>query len=433
MRKRIEVSLLLAGLVVLAMFFAGCSGNTSQGTTTTVPTTPLVQAKFIAGDIIARTATSADTFWLIVKYDAKTDKYERALAYKKSDGSWYRKDAKTELYDRSLMEKLYPAKIAHVPSLSDVPLATPTATTAPTTTRVTTTTTALVSAPTVTGITPGSGMAGTTVNITGITGTNFRFGATVRLLRGTYSITGAGVSVISETTITCRFGIPPSAETGAWNVTVINPDGQSGTLVNGFTITNTTTTTQPTTTATTAPPAPTVSSISPSSATTGITINITSLAGSNLLNVTSVKLTKVGQPDISATNVTVVSAAQVICTINLASAATGQWNVMVANSGGQSGIGTDLFTVMNPPPPIVAFFGAPPAGVHPLLVTFSDLSTRNPTTWSWIFGDIGAGNTSILQNPSHTYTTAGTYSVKLTVTNAGGSNTTTLSNYIIVN
>jgi PKD repeat protein len=146
----------------------------------------------------------------------------------------------------------------------------------------------------------------------------------------------------------------------------------------------------------------------------------------------SVKLTKSGQSDISATNITVVSAAQVTCTINLASAATGQWNVMVANSAGQSGIGTDLFTVTNPPPPIVAFFGAPLAGVHPLPVTFSDLSTRNPTTWSWIFGDIGAGNTSTLQNPSHPYTTAGTYSVKLTVTNAGGSNTTTLSNYIIV-
>ena len=337
MRKRIVVSLLLAGLVVLAMFFAGCSGEAPQGTTTTVPTTPLVQAKFIAGDIIARTATSADTLWLIVKYDAKTDKYERALAYKKSDGSWYRKDAKTELYDRSLMEKLYPAKIAHVPSLSDVPLATPTATTAPTTTPVTTTTTALVSAPTVTGITPGSGMAGTTVNITGITGTNFRFGATVRLLRGTYSITGAGVSAISETNITCRFGILPSAETGAWNVTVINPDGQSGTLANAFTITNTTTTTQPTTTATT--------------------------------------------------------------------------------------------TI---PPPVANFTGTPTSGNDNLTVLFNDTSTGSPTSWSWIFGDIGAGNTSTSQTPWHHYTINGTYSVTLTVFNAGGNSTIIRSDYIHV-
>jgi hypothetical protein len=83
----------------------------------------------------------------------------------------------------------------------------------------------------------------------------------------------------------------------------------------------------------------------PASATSGITINITNLAGSNLLNVTSVKLTKSGQSDIPATNVTVVSAAQVTCTFNLASAAPGQWNIMVTNSAGLSGIGTNLFAV----------------------------------------------------------------------------------------
>lgn len=53
-------------------------------------------------------------------------------------------------------------------------------------------------------------------------------------------------------------------------------------------------------------------------------------------------------------------------------------------------------------------------------INFTDNSINNPTSWVWDFGD---GNTSTLQNPSHTYTAAGTYTVCLTVTNNAGSNT----------
>jgi hypothetical protein len=422
-----EIRLLLAGLVVLAVLFAGCSSESPQNVTT-VPTTVMNQPKFVAGDIIAKTATSADSMWLIVKYDAKTDKYERALAYKKSDGSWYRKDERTELLDRALTEKLYPAKVTHVSSISAVPVVTPT--TIPVTTSTTATaTTAPLAAPTVTGITPSSGMAGATVNITTLTGTNFRSGATVGLGRGAATIAGSSVAIVSVSNITCQFVIPSSAAIGAWNVTVINSDGQSGTLSNGFSITNTTTTTQTTTTTTTAPPNPTVTSIFPVSATTGTTLNITNLAGSNLLNVTTVKLTRSLQSDISATNVTVISASQVTCSFNLAGAATGLWNVLVTNSAEQSGIGTDLFTV-NPMPPVASFFGSPPlTGAAPLNVTFIDQSTGSPTTWSWSFGE---GNSSSLQIPTNIFVTPGNFTVTLTVTNAGGTNTTSKSNYISV-
>ena len=51
-------------------------------------------------------------------------------------------------------------------------------------------------------------------------------------------------------------------------------------------------------------------------------------------------------------------------------------------------------------------------------------------SYSWDFGDSG---TSTLQNPAHTYTTAGTYSVNLTVTGPGGSNSKFRTNYISVN
>ncbi len=53
-------------------------------------------------------------------------------------------------------------------------------------------------------------------------------------------------------------------------------------------------------------------------------------------------------------------------------------------------------------------------------VTFTDLSTEFPTSWSWDFGD-GAFSTD--QNPVHTYTENGSYSVCLTATNAIGSGT----------
>jgi PKD repeat protein len=64
-----------------------------------------------------------------------------------------------------------------------------------------------------------------------------------------------------------------------------------------------------------------------------------------------------------------------------------------------------------------------------LAVSFTDTSTGQPTSWSWNFGD---GGTSTAQNPSHTYTTAGTYTVSLQVTNSTGTNTVTKSSLITV-
>jgi PKD repeat protein len=62
-------------------------------------------------------------------------------------------------------------------------------------------------------------------------------------------------------------------------------------------------------------------------------------------------------------------------------------------------------------------------------VSFNDLSTNTPTSWQWNFGD---GNSSILQSPSNTYSTAGNYTITLTATNSAGSNVSTLTNYITV-
>ncbi|MBN2680895.1 MAG: PKD domain-containing protein [Bacteroidales bacterium] len=53
-------------------------------------------------------------------------------------------------------------------------------------------------------------------------------------------------------------------------------------------------------------------------------------------------------------------------------------------------------------------------------VQFYDISSGIPTSWSWNFGD---GQTSTEQNPVHTYSATGTYTVELVVTNALGTNT----------
>jgi len=55
-------------------------------------------------------------------------------------------------------------------------------------------------------------------------------------------------------------------------------------------------------------------------------------------------------------------------------------------------------------------------GYVPLSVQFTDLS-KNATGWNWGFGD-GANSTE--QNPTHTYSLAGNYTVNLTVSNANG-------------
>jgi PKD repeat protein len=64
------------------------------------------------------------------------------------------------------------------------------------------------------------------------------------------------------------------------------------------------------------------------------------------------------------------------------------------------------------PPPAANFSSSQQSGT--LAVDFTDTSTGSPTAWSWTFGD---NTTSTLQNPTHTFATAGPYSVTLTASN----------------
>jgi PKD repeat protein len=79
--------------------------------------------------------------------------------------------------------------------------------------------------------------------------------------------------------------------------------------------------------------------------------------------------------------------------------------------------------------PVVAdFTGSPTNGLAPLTVAFTNLSS-GANVFTWAFGD---GNLSTNANPLNTYSNAGTYSVTLTAVGAGGTNTLTRTNYIVV-
>ena len=95
---------------------------------------------------------------------------------------------------------------------------------------------------------------------------------------------------------------------------------------------------------------------------------------------------------------------------------------------------TKYITVTTPPAPVAAFTAAPTSGYVPLAVQFTDQSTNNPTSWKWEY-KLGSGSWtqfSTAQSPAYSFTTTGTYSIRLTATNAGGSNTLAKNNYITV-
>lgn len=101
----------------------------------------------------------------------------------------------------------------------------------------------------------------------------------------------------------------------------------------------------------------------------------------------------------------------------------------VANeAGADTETKTSYITATPPPAPTADFSLTPASGIVPLSVTFTDTSGGNPTTWSWSFGD---GTTSTVQNPTHVYTSAGSYTVALTVSNASGSDTATRADAVV--
>jgi PKD repeat protein len=82
-------------------------------------------------------------------------------------------------------------------------------------------------------------------------------------------------------------------------------------------------------------------------------------------------------------------------------------------------------------PPVAAFTANKTSVCVGGSINFTDQSTNSPTSWAWTFSG-GTPPTSTSQNPSVTYSTAGTYNVSLTATNSNGGDTKTTTGYITV-
>ena len=96
--------------------------------------------------------------------------------------------------------------------------------------------------------------------------------------------------------------------------------------------------------------------------------------------------------------------------------------------------GTSTFsqTVVIVTPPTAGFTANPTSGCAPLTVQFTSASSANTVNYNWSFPGGNPAN-STTQNPLVVYNAPGTYSVTLIVSNSAGSDTITLTNYIIVN
>jgi PKD repeat protein len=114
--------------------------------------------------------------------------------------------------------------------------------------------------------------------------------------------------------------------------------------------------------------------------------------------------------------------------------AKGKYTVtLTAANGAGSSTKTEhnFISVKKPKPqhkPHADFTATPRTGTAPLAVQFTDASANDPDSWSWHFGDHSEPSSD--QNPSHTYTRPGRYTVTLHVSNERGDDIAIKPNYI---
>ncbi|MDG2084966.1 MAG: PKD domain-containing protein, partial [Planctomycetota bacterium] len=97
----------------------------------------------------------------------------------------------------------------------------------------------------------------------------------------------------------------------------------------------------------------------------------------------------------------------------------GSYNVTltVIGPGGTDSSSCASCITVTSPAPVASFDVSQTSGDYDLPVTFTSTSTGPVDSYLWDFGD---GSSSAEENPTHTYTEAGLYSVLLTVTGPGG-------------
>ncbi len=193
-------------------------------------------------------------------------------------------------------------------------------------------------APTITSINPATGVAGTQLSSVSITGENFVKDTTpsVWLAKtGEDNINATDVVVVSPTQITCAILLTPYKNTipGQWDLVVKNADGQSGSKIAAFALTN---------------PAPVVTSIEPSTGINGTTIQIVKVTGNNFGFGQNpyIWLAKTGQTNIDATSIQIYGTEQLSFTLIIPeSAPAGTWDLLVKSRDGQVSANLGVFTI----------------------------------------------------------------------------------------
>jgi hypothetical protein len=199
-----------------------------------------------------------------------------------------------------------------------------------------------IAPPTVTSVTPDKGTTADSILAVSIGGTDFSgdAGLAVEINHdGAAAIPASNINWINATLINCTFDLSGiSADLGEkWDIKVTNPDSQTGTGNDLFSIYR---------------PHPTVSSITPDSGINTGPVHITGLTGSNFVNgQTSVKLSQSGQPDVNASGTAVDGTTRIVADLDLTGKASGSWDVVVTVTGAEfPATLAGGFTVNNPVP-----------------------------------------------------------------------------------
>jgi PKD repeat protein len=165
-------------------------------------------------------------------------------------------------------------------------------------------------------------------------------------------------------------------------------------------------------------PAPVVLAITPNKGPTSGGQAV-AISGDNFVGGATVTIGGNAATDVSVASPTLINATTPAGTL-------GAKNVTVTNPDGQFATFTNGYTYAS----LAAdFSGTPLVGPAPLAVTFTNLSTGNVTNSLWTFGDGAQTNAT---NVVHSYTSAGTYSVRLDVFGTEGTDALTRTNYINV-
>jgi len=182
------------------------------------------------------------------------------------------------------------------------------------------------SPPTVTRINPSSFELGRGESVgCDITGTGFYRDYEVYLHKlGAPLIHGFVSQYWNHTEIqSCSLTIPDTTPSGLYDVVVVNPDGQWGTLAGGYNITQC--------------PGPSEGDFDPKTGDAGTTVHF-NIHGYGYLPGAQVRLVQPGGSDIPAMNVVVLDTTNITCDVTIPSDVGGEWDILVTNPDGQSAV-----------------------------------------------------------------------------------------------